>query len=192
MSISDGAFPASAKVPGQMTSRAALAALEAIDEDTGNPLGEQLSWWGEYLALRGDGWDWRKAVYIAWASSPAASRQPATQEALATQVLGLANDRTIRKWRKNDPGIDDAVAMAQAAPLLRHRRDIYDALVESATNPDSKNHQDRKLALMMLGDYVPNQKLEADVTGDMTVHHATQLAIDKIYGDDDEDSDPDN
>ena len=45
----------------------------------------------------------------------------------------------------------------QATPLLRHRRDIFDALIVSATDPDPKSHPDRKLALEMLGDYKPRQ-----------------------------------
>jgi hypothetical protein len=148
-------FPASEKIPGQAESRKAYSAIS-----------EQLRefvWWQDYLLLRDRGWDWRKAVYIAWASSPTIERQPATQEGLAQQVLGLASDRIIRKWRENEPAIDNTVVEFQAAPLLRHRRDIFEALIKSASDPDPKSHADRKLALEMMGDYKPKQQTE--ITG---------------------------
>ncbi len=53
----------------------------------------------------------------------------------------------------------------QAAPLLRHRRDILDALIVSATDPDPKSHPDRKLALEMLGDYKPRGISGATLSG---------------------------
>lgn len=151
----DNLFPASKNVPGQAESRKAYtAAAEEL---------RAFGWWNDYLLLRDRGWDWRKAVYIAWASSPAIERQPSTQEELAQQVLGLTSDRVIRKWRENEPEIDNTVTEFQAAPLLRHRRDIFEALIKSASDPDPKSHADRKLALEMLGDYKPKQQTE--VTG---------------------------
>ena len=166
MSVSsiESAFPASEWVPGQRKSRDAFDHFEGESDETGNPRGQEFNWWTDYLELRASGWEWRRAVYIAWASSPIADRQPATQEMLATMVLGLTSDRTIRKWRQQDATIDDAIALAQAAPLLKHRRDIYEALVKSATTPDPRNYSDRRLALEMLGDYVPNRKIEAEVS----------------------------
>lgn len=148
-------FPASAKVRGQAESRKAYQVIAEQLKD--------FAWWQDYLSLRDRGWDWRKAIYIAWAASPAIERQPATQEELAQGVLGLTSDRVIRKWRDAEPAIDDTVVEFQAAPLLRHRRDIFEALIKSASDPDPKSHADRKLALEMLGDYKPKQQTE--VTG---------------------------
>ena len=145
-------FPASEHTPGQAQSRRAykeiLASLTSYE------------WWQDFQELTARGWDWRKAILIAWEASPVKSRVPATQEDLATQILGLASDRVIAKWRKQQPEINDEIARMQAAPLLRHRRDIYDALVTVACDPDPKAHQDRKLALELLGDYKPSQKTE--------------------------------
>lgn len=151
----DTLFPASERVQGQKKSR------ETYEEIAGRL--SVFGWWSDYLLLRDRGWDWRKAVYIAWASSPAIDRRPATQEQLAQQVLGLTSDRTIRKWRDGDTSIDDTIAEFQAAPLMRHRRDIFEALIKSASDPDSKSHSDRKLALEMMGDYKPKQQTE--ITG---------------------------
>lgn len=141
----------------QRISEAARAAFESTGA----------AWMEEYRRLREVGWPWRVACYIAWAASPKRERRPKTQAELASQILGLTSDRQIGTWRKKNPVIDETVGLLQAAPLLAHRRDIYDALVESATNPDYKGHQDRKLALELLGDYVPRKdlKLSGSVAG---------------------------
>lgn len=94
--MSNNPFPASSKTPGQQASRAAYAALESRRAEYG--------WWEKYLDLREEGWDWRKAVYIAWMASPVEARDPKTVDALATEVLGL-NTSTIRKWRAKQPEI---------------------------------------------------------------------------------------
>lgn len=114
----------------------------------------------EYRALRSEGWAWRQAAYIAWAASPK-PRNPKTQEELARTVLGLASDRVINTWRIKNPMIVERIGMLQSATLFEHRAEIIAALVANATNPDYKGHNDRKLALEMLGDYVPTSKLSA-------------------------------
>lgn len=117
-------------------------------------LDELPEWYEEYLRLLDGGWTWRVAVYIAWASIPKTKRLPKTQNELATNVLGLTSDRQIIKWRKN-PVIMDLVSSLQAAVLLEHRADVFNALIKSAQEPDYKSHQDRKLFLEITGDYVP-------------------------------------
>ena len=134
------------------TARAALA-------------GVAVTWKDEYEKLVQGGWNWRVAAYIAWASSPKASRMPKTQDDLATLHLGLTSDRAINTWRRKNPAIDEMVAVLQAAPLWEHRAEIYDALIKVATSPEYKGHNDRKLALELLGDYVPAAKLEAILRG---------------------------
>lgn len=113
-------------------------------------------WMDDYWRMVGEGWPWRQAVYMLWAALPGDARRPRTQEALAVEVLGLTSDRQIRKWREN-PALDAEVARLAASALSKARANIYQALVESATNPNPRAHADRKLALEMLGDYVPRQ-----------------------------------
>jgi hypothetical protein len=120
---------------------------------------EVVTWTDEYVMLREAGWPWEAAIYVAWAASPKKERWPRTLAELATECLGLTGPRRIFEWRKKNPAIDETVAMLQAAPLLQHRRDIYEALIESATQQDYKGFNDRKLALELLGDYVPQSKL---------------------------------
>jgi hypothetical protein len=120
-------------------------------------------WRAEYLELRNGGWPWRQAAYIAWAASPKGKRNPKTQDDLAQKVLGLTSDRAISTWRKRNPMIDEMVAMLQSAPLFEYRAEIYRALVANAIQPDYKTHNDRKLALEMLGDYIPASKLTAEL-----------------------------
>lgn len=140
--------------------------------------------------LRADGWDWRKAVFIAWSASPGATRNPPTQAELATDVLGLTGDRVIRQWREKQPEIEKAIVSMAAAPLLRHRRDIYDALIKSATDPDPKSHADRKLALELLGDYKPRSVQELEGSG-LTVDVTVRQALEKAYGNKDTPTDSD-
>ena len=144
--------PEEARVRSE-TARAALNDL--------NP--ESAPWKEEYLNLVDGGWNWRVAAYIAWAASPKNTRTPKTQDELARQHLGLTSDRAINTWRRKNPAIDEMVAVLQAAPLFAHRAEIYEALVKVATSPEYKGHNDRKLALELLGDYVPRSKVEAEL-----------------------------
>lgn len=164
-------FPAGPTVQGQAQSRRAYQQLLAMLD--------AFPWWQDYQELIARGWDWRKAVYIAWAVTPANDRMPKTQEELATSVLGLTSDRVIAKWLKQYPEIEQEIVRMQAAPLLRHRRAIYDALVAVATMEDPKAHPDRKLALELMGDYKPGNRVQVE-GGDtpVTVKGAVQFDID--------------
>jgi hypothetical protein len=113
-----------------------------------------------YLDLLDDQWPPRVAAYIAWASAPRQNRWPKTQDELA-YLLGLTSDRQFTKWRKNNEAIDALISKLQLEPLLKHRADVIDALIQSATDPDYKSHQDRKLYLEITGDYIPSAKLDA-------------------------------
>ena len=137
----------------RLRAETARAALNSVD----------LAWKDEYINLVEGGWPWRVAAYIAWASSPKNTRVPKTQDELAINHLGLTSDRAINTWRRKNPAIDEMVAILQSAPLWEHRSEIYAALVLVATSPEYKGHNDRKLALELLGDYVPKSKLEAEL-----------------------------
>jgi len=150
------AFPAAEGTPGQAESRGAWARFQ--EQRTTCP------WWEEFLGLRREGFTWRVAAWIAWAASPARGRWPETQLKLATDVLGLKADRVIAKWRAKDPRIDERIARLQVEPLMRHRRDVIEALVTSASDPDPKSHPDRRMFLEMTGDYQPRGAVQAEVT----------------------------
>jgi hypothetical protein len=168
-----GISPAEAK----MRSETARMALEKRGEGDETPF-----WMDDYLMLRDHGWPWRVAAYISWAASPRNGRWPKTQLQLAQQVLNLNSDRVINTWRKKNAAIDEAVAIMQAMPLLQHRRDLYQALIDSATSSDYKSHPDRKLAFEMLGDYTPRTKVDVNAGGsgndlaDMTDEELKQIA----------------
>lgn len=116
-------------------------------------------WYEDYLELC-TLFPWRVAAWIAWAASPKTDRWPRTQEELATEVLGLNSDRAIGNWRKKYPDIDTALAVMQAAPLMEHRRDVFEALAYSASQLDHRSNPDRKLFLEMTGDYQPRMTLD--------------------------------
>lgn len=143
-------------------------------------LGSAPKWSEDYARLRAGGWPWRQAAYIAWASTPKTMRDPKTQDELARKYLGLSSDRPIATWRKRNPLIDEMVAALQAAPLWEHRAEIYRALLAVAVKPEYKSHNDRKLALELLGDYVPASKLVAEmsrrVKGDLSELSDEELA----------------
>ncbi len=143
----------------QERSNRSRKALEAMFGKIGAP-----RWLDDYLELVRGGWHWRVAAYIAWASTPRGSREPKTQDELARNHLGLTSDRAINTWRRKNPAIDDVVRMMQAGPLFKHRAEIYTALVAVAVKPEYKSHNDRKLALELLGDYMPAHKILAALT----------------------------
>lgn len=136
-------FPASEATPGQSASRQAWEQMrQALST---------FAWWPEFEELRALGLDWRKAVAVAWRASKGLNREPATQRELAS-LMGLKNDRTIRKWFEDDPALDALVMTFQASPLLSHRRDVIEALVESASTPEATHASDRKLFFQLTGD----------------------------------------
>ncbi len=144
----------------RLRSEAARRALEGMYGKIGSP-----RWLDDYFELCKGGWPWRIAAYIAWASTPKGVREPKTQDALAINHLGLTSDRAIGTWRKKNPAIDEMVRIMQAGPLFKHRAEIYTALAAVAVKPEYKSHNDRKLALELMGDYMPAHKLLAALTG---------------------------
>jgi hypothetical protein len=144
--------------------RVSMAAMQALETKIGSvspeddPLND-MSWFGDYLRLKDMGWEWRLAAYIAWEASPKKTRWPGSVTELATQVLGLMSPRVIYTWRKKNPTIDEVVSVMQTAPLFAHRRDVIEALIAVAADPDYKGHADRKLFCEMLGDYTPRQQV---------------------------------
>ncbi len=165
--------------PGNTLEEARLRSEAARNRFEGGK--ERPEWFARYNELRAAGWSWRVACYIAWASCPKKERLPHSQEELATKILGLTSDRQIWTWRQKNPSIDETVAILQAAPLFEHRADIFRALIESATNPNYKSHQDRKIALEMLGDYIPRLRVDdarrsADDLAELSEEELARLA----------------
>jgi len=166
------AFPASEETPGQAESRTAHQIFWERRAEC--------PWWDEYIILRRGGWTWRVAAYIAWASSPIKGRWPASQEKLAVDILGMKSDRAIRNWRRKFPTIDEEIATLQIAPLMKHRRDVIDALIAVASTPEAGAHQDRKLFLQMTGDAPEPARIGVDVRGALGVDDLAELDDDEL------------
>jgi hypothetical protein len=142
--------------------------------------GGQAKWFEEYQDLRNGGWPWRQAAYIAWAGSPRVGREPKTQDELARKVLGLTSDRAITTWRRRNPAIDEMVAVLQSAPLFKFRAEIYKALIDNAMSADYKTHNDRKLALEIMGDYIPASKIAAELTKHLGTDDLSNLSDEEL------------
>ena len=158
------------------------AARQAFDQLRAGPESNRQAWWEDFNRLMELGWPWRVATYIAWASSPKKGRKPAKLAELATEVLGLTGPRQIYNWRKQYAGIDATVAMLQAASLWDHRRDVLEALVDSASDPDYKHHPDRKLFLEMTGDYTPRSQLDIGRKASGDVSKLSDAELEVIVG----------
>ena len=117
-----------------------------------------LAWADTYAALLEEGWEWRKAAYIAWASLPATTRQPKSLGDFAA-IIGLRSTKTIRSWRLKNKAIDLAVQKLSLSNLLDSAPAVVDALVSSASDPNYKSAPDRKLYFEMTGMYVPRSKI---------------------------------
>ena len=122
---------------------------------------ERPSWYEDFEQLMLGGWPFRVAAYIAWASSPRQGRQPGTLKELAS-MLGLKSTNAIHTWRRKNPAIDQQVALLQAAPLFKHRRERFEVLDRASLKADEdyKFFPYLKLAFEMSGDYVPRSQLD--------------------------------
>lgn len=140
-------------------------------------------WFGDYVRLLEQGWPWRVAAYIAWAASPKKDRWPKSLAELASEVLGLKSSRVIHTWREKYPSINTVVAVMQAMPLLEHKRDVIEALVAMASDPDYKTFNDRKLFLEMAGLYTPKSKLELSDRRAKDLSELSEDELDRLMGD---------
>ena len=119
-----------------------------------------LEWVDCFYYLLDHGWQWRVAVYIAWAASPRMGRYPETQEDLAKKILGLTSDRQISTWRKKNPTIDETIVLIQAMSMMLYRGDVIKALAISASDTSHRGAADRRTYLTGTGDYVPHVKID--------------------------------
>jgi len=157
--LADEDKPALAPEVARQVSEAARSLFEGREKKD-SPGASGGGWTDTYLRLRELGYPWRLAVYISWAASPRNLRMPKTLQELSTQVLGLSGPRVIGIWRHKYPALDAIVAHMQAEPLWEHRRDVIEALIQSAISQDYKGFNDRKLFLELTGDYVPRSQLD--------------------------------
>lgn len=123
--------------------------------------------WLLYWDLVAEGWPWRKAAYIAWAIVPRDRRAPDTEQRFAVQELGLTSARKIREW-KSDPDFIGFIRDTARNEMAAARLEIWRALMESASNPNPRNHADRKTALEILGDYRETIRVGPELPEDLS------------------------
>lgn len=173
------AFSASLLTPGQDESRNAYRRLNDLAEAYPG----RIPWWETYRELRDAGWDWRRAVYIAWSVLPKHRRWPGTVEELAKLVLGLQSARVIRKWREENPAIDVAIEQAKLGMLGGHLADVLEAWVSVAGMHDPAAHRDRITYLETMGVYKNKSALELMGEGGGPIR---TKAVDELEGFDDD------
>ena len=188
--VDDAAMRAVDPRDAQLISEAAKTALElhiekmsGVDFDPFEDEIDQGRWIPDYLKLIEHGWPWRVAAYIAWAASPKRYRWPKTITELSTDVLGLTSPRAIYNWRSKWKSIDGIVAILQAAPLMEHRADVIEALIQVASDPDYKGHADRKLFLELTGDYISKSEVKAQLGKVRDLSELTDEELDQLIGD---------
>jgi hypothetical protein len=142
----------------RLRSEAGRSALSVLKGTKTQPV-----WFERFEMLMDNGWPWRQAVYIAWASMPQDGRMPKTQAELATKYLNLTSDRAISTWRKKNAAINTMVGMLQSAELWDFRADSFKNLIDGMkkSGDDYKYFNHLKLFLEMSGDYIPLTQLAA-------------------------------
>jgi hypothetical protein len=140
--------------------------------------GDDYPWQGDYLALLNEGWYWRDACYIAWKGTPKPYRQPDNLDGLAA-LMGFSR-RTLTARLAKNPTIRVRAAKQVAARAFDVVDEVWDALIESASDPNYKSHPDRKLFMEMTGQYTPKQAiglgLETDDEEDLSKLTKEELA----------------
>ncbi len=176
-------FTRDANVPGQEKSRESKSKLDLWLEKQ-DPKPAWVRAYQELVSERSEKntprWDWRKALYIAWACLPRSKRNPATEQDLV-DLLGLANTATIRKWKANDPEINQRIQEMPRLMVLDAVGDVMEALVHVAKTQNPQAHPDRKLFLEIAGVYVPRSKQEHMGEDGDPIESKTVIEI--VYGD---------
>ena len=101
-----------------------------------------------YASLNADGYSWRQSAVIAWLAMPKSERAPATKRELG-DMLGCSGT-TIAKLVKAEATQLQLVRLTTSS-LLQHMASVNDALIQSASDPNYKNNQDRKTYYQLTG-----------------------------------------
>lgn len=101
-----------------------------------------------YADLVAQGWYWRKAAVVAWLATPKGERLPEHQYELA-DLLGCSAD--LISSLKQRAEVQAQVMRITTASLISHKAAVDAALIESASDSNYKNNQDRKTYYTLIG-----------------------------------------
>ena len=133
-----------------------------------------IPWRDEYAYLIEAGWSWRKAAIIIWHTLPKSERVPAKKGALADQ-LGISHATLLKHYRA--PGVSETIFALSQASLLAHRANVDAALVDSASDSNYKNNQDRKTYYQLIG--ALTEKHQVNV-GDTSEEAMKQMPLEEL------------
>lgn len=119
-----------AKTEHDQKHREAQRVFEAVLGDL--PYGDR------YSALVGQGWDWRKAAYIAWLSMPSDKREPSTKKEFAIK-LGLSDGSVFSGWEAKNDAIAATAFRFSQANVLAHIASVDQAMIDVASTPSYKS-----------------------------------------------------
>lgn len=121
--------------------------LNILDDLIANPPGWETQFWLDHPARKRE---WvKKAHYIAWACSPAYSRQPRTQKEVAA-MLGVT-PVAICLWKSKNPEMIKLIQERTLEPLEQALADVYRVTIDQAIDPNG-SVQARKLYFEALSD----------------------------------------
>lgn len=184
----EGAFPAPENVPGQQVSRNAykrflentglakdkeLQAELANDGIWGNK--DSIEWLEMWRQLRAEGWDWRKAAFIAWSATPTDKRWPKTLGELAITVLGLRSDRTVRMWREKHPNIEERISQLLISEFMDARAGVIRQSIHVAQTEAGPGFNDRQMILKVTKTLRDQVEVSGPGGGPVVMADAVQL-----------------
>jgi hypothetical protein len=113
-------------------------------------------------------WTVDQQKYIEWLASPRMTRTPPTVEMLAEEI-GV-NAATLWRWSKL-PGLDEEVKRLIRGSLGKKLPDLYGALIREA---EQGSFPHLRMALEMIGEYVPTQHNRNESSGEVKLVVETQ------------------
>jgi hypothetical protein len=81
----------------------------------------------------------------------------------------LASTRIFRKWKEKDPEIEERIIRLPRQMLTTYTADVYQALVDVASQAIPGAHQDRKLFFELAGEYSPRVSMTGTDDGPVRI-----------------------
>lgn len=115
----------------------------------------------ENTPISANNWTVGQLKLIEWLATPKLDRKPKTQKQLAVEIG--TDESTLSDWKKKS-GFMDEVRVIAREYLKDELPEIYGALITKAKSGDVPAI---KLAMEMTKEFVPSQKIDANITASL-------------------------